>query len=110
MDANVFRTDGYDVISFREEAGVLCVVVLPLSNTVAELRIYEAESALFAYANNMSDEEFYQTAVAKSCKNRFGAGVMRRILRTVKEMYPWFSECVFDRRAGTHPGFRHKEV
>lgn len=87
---------------FPTERGILWVVVVPKAEDEAEVMVYEEESALAA--RGLPDDVAHALPITRACRNRFGAGIVLRALRTVRDLMPKIRRWRYERKLGINAG------
>ena len=85
--------DGVFTVRYDTPKGAVVVAIKELGPGVAELSVYELEAAIHGSAS----------LEGLCARNRFGTGLILRILRSVKAATPNIRQWVFDRNGGANP-------
>ena len=79
---------------FVTDRGSVVVLVRP-DGEDASIEVYEAAACMSAVGSE--DKDFAMSEAALSARNRFGPGLIRKILRQVAEANPWVKHWKWDR-------------
>ena len=86
MRSTTHHFQGGAFTRFFTDRGNVVVIVRPQGED-AEVEVYEEQAVLSGY--DKTDGEFAVSTLACAARNRFGPGLMLRILRAVKKANPW---------------------
>jgi len=100
-------TDGGIYMRFPTRLGTIWVRVIKEDHDVASVTVMEQDSAMAAAW--MSDGEAYALPVVQEQRNRFGTGLMLKILRAVRDSMPSVVTWAYERKSGINPGIRAKK-
>lgn len=89
---------------FVVDEGTVWVLVEPIGEGAASLAVYEMAAAL-AHLNR-TDEDAQRLPEVEAARNKFGTGLMLRILREVRDSMPEVKVWEWERKSGANIG-RH---
>lgn len=95
------RPDGF-YHRFDTGLGVVWAVVYPGRAASATVAVYEDAAARASVG--LDDDEAMERGEAVAARNRFGTGVMLRVLRAVRDATPSVRRWFYERKSGANVG------
>ena len=94
MQSSTHHFDGGAVTRFVTDRGSVVVLVRP-DGEDASIEVYEAAACVSAVGSE--DKDFAMSEASMAARNRFGPGLIRKMLRHVAAANPWVRRWTWDR-------------
>jgi hypothetical protein len=100
VPSRVHVLSGRVCLGFATERGAVWAVIDPIGDTAANVAVYEEKAALAAWRDPSVIERTGDSPEMAAARNRFGTGIIKSILRGVRETMPQVKEWTYKRVTG----------